>query len=36
VNATDADPPGGDSNIEYSIRGGDGIGIFSIDNEGEV
>lgn len=35
VNATDADPPGGDSNIEYSIRGGDGIGIFSIDNEGE-
>ncbi|XP_015840546.1 fat-like cadherin-related tumor suppressor homolog isoform X5 [Tribolium castaneum] len=36
VNATDADPPGGDSNIEYSIRGGDGIGIFSIDNEGII
>lgn len=35
VNATDLDPPGGDSNIEYSIRGGDGIGIFSIDNEGK-
>ncbi|KAL3276610.1 hypothetical protein HHI36_011982, partial [Cryptolaemus montrouzieri] len=34
VNASDADPPGGDSNIEYSIRGGDGIGIFSIDNQG--
>ncbi|RZC35664.1 fat-like cadherin-related tumor suppressor -like [Asbolus verrucosus] len=33
VNATDADPPGGDSSVEYSIRGGDGIGIFSIDNE---
>ncbi|XP_063909335.1 fat-like cadherin-related tumor suppressor homolog isoform X4 [Zophobas morio] len=36
VNASDADPPGGDSNIEYSIRGGDGIGIFSIDNEGII
>ncbi|XP_044259257.1 fat-like cadherin-related tumor suppressor homolog isoform X5 [Tribolium madens] len=36
VNATDVDPPGGDSNIEYSIRGGDGIGIFSIDNEGII
>ncbi|XP_072389697.1 fat-like cadherin-related tumor suppressor homolog [Diabrotica undecimpunctata] len=35
VNATDADPPGGDSTIEYSIRGGDGIGIFSVDNKGE-
>ncbi|CAG9865047.1 unnamed protein product [Phyllotreta striolata] len=34
VNATDADPPGGDSAIEYSIRGGDGIGVFSIDNKG--
>lgn len=33
VNATDQDPPGGDSNVEYSIRGGDGIGIFSIDNQ---
>ncbi|KAJ8918140.1 hypothetical protein NQ315_011597 [Exocentrus adspersus] len=36
VNATDLDPPGGDSNVEYSIRGGDGIGIFSIDNQGKV
>ncbi|XP_049820796.1 fat-like cadherin-related tumor suppressor homolog isoform X5 [Aethina tumida] len=36
VNATDLDPPGGDSNIEYSIRGGDGIGIFSIDNQGNL
>lgn len=35
VNATDHDPPGEDSRIEYSIRGGDGIGIFSIDNKGE-
>ncbi|KAJ8966922.1 hypothetical protein NQ314_003225 [Rhamnusium bicolor] len=34
VNATDMDPPGGDSNVEYSIRGGDGIGIFTIDNQG--
>ncbi|KRT86893.1 Cadherin, partial [Oryctes borbonicus] len=33
VNATDNDPPGEDSRIEYSIRGGDGIGIFSIDNK---
>ncbi|KAJ8936032.1 hypothetical protein NQ318_000693 [Aromia moschata] len=35
VNATDQDPPGGDSNVEYSIRGGDGIGIFAIDNKGK-
>lgn len=35
INATDHDPPGEDSRIEYSIRGGDGIGIFSIDNKGE-
>lgn len=35
VNATDHDPPGEDSRVEYSIRGGDGIGIFSIDNKGE-
>ncbi|KYM95679.1 PREDICTED: fat-like cadherin-related tumor suppressor homolog [Cyphomyrmex costatus] len=35
VRAKDADPPGGDSRIGYSIRGGDGVGIFSIDNEGE-
>ncbi|KAK1119831.1 hypothetical protein K0M31_012909 [Melipona bicolor] len=35
VHAKDADPVGGDSRIGYTIRGGDGIGIFSIDNEGE-
>lgn len=35
VNAEDNDPPGEDSRIEYSIRGGDGIGIFSIDNKGK-
>lgn len=35
VRAKDADPLGGDSRIGYTIRGGDGIGIFSIDNEGE-
>lgn len=33
--AKDADPPGPDSRITYSIRGGDGLGVFSIDNEGE-
>lgn len=36
VNATDADPPGEDSRIEYSIRGGDGIGLFTIDDKGEL
>ncbi|XP_017789017.1 PREDICTED: fat-like cadherin-related tumor suppressor homolog [Habropoda laboriosa] len=35
VHAKDADPLGSDSRIGYTIRGGDGIGIFSIDNEGE-
>lgn len=35
VNATDHDPPGEDSRVEYSIRGGDGIGLFSINNKGE-
>lgn len=34
VNASDADPPGEDNRIEYSIRGGDGIGIFTIDDKG--
>ncbi|XP_015431937.1 PREDICTED: fat-like cadherin-related tumor suppressor homolog [Dufourea novaeangliae] len=33
VRAKDADPLGGDSRIGYTIRDGDGIGIFSIDNE---
>lgn len=36
VKATDADPPGGDSRINYSIRGGDGLGYFTIDNEGKI
>lgn len=35
VKAKDADLPGPDSKIEYSIRGGDGVGLFSIDAEGE-
>jgi len=35
VSAKDEDPPGGDSNVEYSIRDGDGIGLFSIDNKGK-
>lgn len=35
VVAKDADAPGPDSRITYSIRGGDGLGIFSIDHEGE-
>ncbi|XP_046748553.1 fat-like cadherin-related tumor suppressor homolog isoform X2 [Diprion similis] len=36
VKATDADPVGGDSRVSYTIRGGDGIGIFSIDEQGNV
>ncbi|XP_076257504.1 FAT atypical cadherin kugelei isoform X3 [Rhynchophorus ferrugineus] len=36
VSAVDSDPPGGDSMVEYSIKGGDGIGLFSIDNEGVI
>ncbi|XP_066592660.1 fat-like cadherin-related tumor suppressor homolog isoform X2 [Prorops nasuta] len=36
VRAKDTDPPGGDSRISYSIRGGDGIGLFSIDDEGNI
>ena len=35
VKAKDADQPGGDSRISYSIRGGDGVGLFSIDDEGK-
>lgn len=34
VTAKDADAPGPDSRISYSIRGGDGLGIFTVDNEG--
>ncbi|KFM79789.1 Protocadherin Fat 1, partial [Stegodyphus mimosarum] len=33
VTAVDADPPGIDSTIAYSIRDGDGLGIFSIDDQ---
>nr|XP_031838717.1 fat-like cadherin-related tumor suppressor homolog isoform X2 [Nomia melanderi] len=36
VRAKDADPLGGDSRIGYTIRSGDGIGIFNIDNEGNI
>ena len=35
VTATDADPPGDDSRLSYVIRGGTGLGLFSIDNEGQ-
>ncbi|KAL7291205.1 hypothetical protein TKK_0015045 [Trichogramma kaykai] len=35
VRAKDADAPGIDSRISYSIRGGDGVGLFGIDDEGE-
>jgi protocadherin Fat 1/2/3 len=34
VKATDADPPGDDSRVGYSIKSGDGLGYFSIDIEG--
>ncbi|XP_055371961.1 fat-like cadherin-related tumor suppressor homolog [Condylostylus longicornis] len=34
--ATDADPPGPDSKVSYSIRGGDGLGIFTISNDGSL
>lgn len=34
ITAVDTDPPGIDSTITYSIRDGDGIGIFSIDDQG--
>ncbi|XP_023289907.1 fat-like cadherin-related tumor suppressor homolog isoform X2 [Orussus abietinus] len=36
VRAKDADPPGGDSRVGYTIRGGDGLGLFSIDDEGNI
>jgi protocadherin Fat 1/2/3 len=35
VAAIDKDPPGDDSSISYSIRGGDGLGLFAIDNHGK-
>lgn len=34
LTATDADPVGDDSRLSYFIRGGNGLGLFSIDNEG--
>lgn len=33
--AKDADLPGPDSRVTYSIKGGDGLGLFTIDNEGK-
>lgn len=35
VKASDADAPGDDSRVTYSIRGGDGQGYFSVDEKGE-
>lgn len=35
INATDADPYGLDSKISYSIRGGDGMGVFAVSEEGK-
>lgn len=34
INTRDNDPPGPDSRVAFSIRGGDGLGLFTIDNEG--
>ncbi|XP_054259787.1 fat-like cadherin-related tumor suppressor homolog [Macrosteles quadrilineatus] len=36
VKATDDDPPGEDSRISYHIGGGDGVGYFSIDDDGVI
>ncbi|XP_063239987.1 LOW QUALITY PROTEIN: fat-like cadherin-related tumor suppressor homolog [Bacillus rossius redtenbacheri] len=36
VHATDEDPAGDDSRVGYFIKGGDGMGLFSIDNEGNI
>lgn len=35
VQAVDADPPGEDSRVAYHIAGGDGVGYFSIDDQGQ-
>lgn len=35
VAAKDADAPGPDSRVTYSVRGGDGLGIFTVDSDGE-
>lgn len=34
VKASDGDPPGDDSRVSYFIRAGDGLGYFSIDDQG--
>lgn len=34
VTAKDLDPPGPDSRVSYSTIRGDGLGLFTIDNEG--
>lgn len=36
IKASDADPPGMDSRINYSVKGGSGMGFFSVDNEGKL
>lgn len=36
VTASDADLPGDDSRIIYSIREGDGLGFFNITEQGEL
>ncbi|XP_011297771.1 fat-like cadherin-related tumor suppressor homolog isoform X1 [Fopius arisanus] len=36
VRAKDGDSPGPDSKIGYTVRGGDGIGLFTIDDEGNI
>ncbi|XP_059608235.1 fat-like cadherin-related tumor suppressor homolog, partial [Phlebotomus argentipes] len=36
VRARDADPPGPDSRITYSVRSGDGLGLFTVDAEGNI
>lgn len=35
VKASDADAPGDDSRVSYSIRGGNGQGYFSVDEKGK-
>lgn len=36
IEAKDFDAPGPDSRISYSTHGGDGLGLFTIDNEGNL
>lgn len=35
ITARDNDPPGPDSRISYSVRGGDGLGMFTADGDGK-